>query len=233
MADFLQAAAGVIETAQQRVQIAAQNISNMTTPGYRRRVGFEQWMAGAGGLQSAPMVSMASDFTPGKQTGTNNPYDLAIEGSGFFAVKDQEQTLYTRDGQFKRDDTGRVVTLKGLAVQADGGGDIILKSNQFKVQADGSIVVDGEPVAKLAVMDFTNKALATPNDQGLFSTPASNVVTAENSHLRQGALESSNVSTGDEMVSIMASLRSAEAGQRLVNVYDDLMGRVISTVGQN
>ncbi len=45
-------------------------------------------------------------------------------------------------------------------------------------------------------------------------------------------IEGSNVSLGEEMVSIMQSLRGAEAGQKLVNVYDDLMGRAISTFGQ-
>jgi flagellar basal body rod protein FlgG len=50
--------------------------------------------------------------------------------------------------------------------------------------------------------------------------------------VRQGAIEASNVSTGVEMVDMMAAIRRAESGQRLVNVYDDLMGRALTLFGQ-
>ncbi len=51
--------------------------------------------------------------------------------------------------------------------------------------------------------------------------------------IHQGALESSNVSNADEMIAVMAAIRRAEAGQRMANVYDDLMGRVLQTFGQS
>jgi flagellar basal-body rod protein FlgF len=232
MADFLQAASDVLTSAQQRVEIAAQNISNTTTPGYRRRVAFEALVSPAVGPEMNLTVQTATDFTQGKQAGTSNPLDLAITGAGFFAVQDGSNTLYTRNGQFKRGDDGRLTTAQGLLVEAEGGGDLTVKDTQFQVQPDGTVLEDKDVIGKLALVDFANKALVVDNDKGLFSTAASNVVEAGNPQVRQGALESANVSTGDEMVSIMAALRGAEAGQRLVNVYDDLLGRVISTMGQ-
>ena len=51
--------------------------------------------------------------------------------------------------------------------------------------------------------------------------------------VQQGVYEASNVNTGDEMVMMMEALRRAEAGQRVINVYDDLMGRAVTTFGES
>jgi len=93
-------------------------------------------------------------------------------------------------------------------------------------------VLDGDtPVGRLAVVSFADTSVLRPIGAGLFSAPedAAQPVSAE---LHQGMLETSNVSTADEMVSIMAALRSAQSGQRVVQVYDDLMGRAVSAFGQ-
>jgi flagellar basal-body rod protein FlgG len=68
---------------------------------------------------------------------------------------------------------------------------------------------------------------------GGFEANPDGVVSMKTPSVRQGALETSNVTTAAEMVSVMAALRRAEAGQRLAIVYDDLMGRAITSFGQN
>jgi flagellar basal body rod protein FlgG len=70
-------------------------------------------------------------------------------------------------------------------------------------------------------------------EAGLFSAPDDQVTPMADVTVKQGMLESSNVSTADEMIAIMSAVRQAQAGQHLINVYDDLMGRAISTFGQS
>jgi len=174
----------------------------------------------------------AIDFSFGKLVETGNPYDLALSGEGFFVVRTAAGTLhYTRDGQFSRDPDGRLVDARGSVLQADGA-DLVLRSSRAEILADGVVLEDGEPVARLDVVEIADRARMTPAQRGGFVAPLESVQTLATPSVRQGAMEMSNVSTAAEMVSIMAALRRAEAGQRLAMVYDDLMGRVITTFGQ-
>jgi flagellar basal body rod protein FlgG len=116
-------------------------------------------------------------------------------------------------------------------LQADGG-DLALSANKVEIQKDGVVLEDGAPSARLDLMRFADQGAATPADGGAFTAPIDAMEPAEGAVVRQGALEMSNVSTGAEMVSMMGALRRAETGQRLASVYDDLMGRVISSFGQ-
>lgn len=234
MAGLSEISSSIIAQATRRVEISAQNMSNITTPGYKRRVSFVQILEGESSTQGqTTKSSAATDFSIGKIVETGNPSDLAVTGRGFFVVATQAgQLVYTRQGQFHRDADGRLVTAAGQAVQADGGGDLVLRGDDYTVTADGVVLEKGEPRAKLAIMDLTDPMAVTPAETGGFTAPEGSVVAVSRPSIRQGALESSNVSNGDEMVAVMEALRRAEAGQRLINVYDDLMGRALTAFGQ-
>ncbi len=210
------------------VEISAQNISNISTPGYKRNINFESLVANT---QSDSKTSTA-DFSVGKLIDTSNPYDLALGGDGFFAVRSAERVFYTRQGQFHRTADGRLTTPQGFALQAEGGTDLVLKGGKVEVLPDGMVLEDGAPVARLALMDAADRATMGLIGGSLFTAPDEAMRRAEAPSVRQGALEASNVSTADEMVAVMGALRRAESAQRLVGVYDDLMGRALSTFGQ-
>jgi flagellar basal-body rod protein FlgG len=232
MGTLIDIAASVLSQAGRRVEMAGQNISNVSTPGYKRRVGFATYLGAEGAGPGRGAAGMVPDLSPGRLNETGNPHDLAIAGQGFFTINVSGQPLYTRQGQFHRDADGRLVTTHGFPVQAEGGGDVLLKRADFKVLADGTVVEGGEPVAKLAVVEILNPQNATYADGGMLSAAADDVRPAGAAMLQQGALEASNVSMGDEMVAMMEALRRAEAGQRLAGVYDDLMNRVFTSFGQ-
>jgi flagellar basal-body rod protein FlgF len=234
MADLMAIAATILSDASRTVEVSAQNVANMTTPGYKRRTEFAQLLAAPADSAAAMTTARqtAIDFSSGKLVETDNPYDLALTGEGMFAVRTpQDSLLYTRAGQFTRDAEGRLVDAQGAALQADGR-DLVLTGAKVEVQKDGVVLEDGAPTARLDLMRFTDRAAATPAAGGAFSAPAGAMEAASEAGVRQGATEMSNVSTAAEMVSIMGALRRAETGQRLVTVYDDLMGRAISTFGQ-
>ncbi len=172
------------------------------------------------------------DLAPGKLINTSNPFDLMIQGDGLFTVASGNGVFYTRGGQFQKDADGRLVNAQGFALQLQGGSDLTLKGSVPKVLQDGTVLDDGQPVGKLAIAALNDRQAADYAPGGVLSAPAGTVTSVDNPVIRQGGYESSNVSNGDEMIVIMQALRQAEAGQKLVNVYDDMMGRVVDSLGQ-
>ena len=228
MGDVIDIVAGVLGQSERRVEIAAQNIANISTPGYKRRVSFSSLAAAKGNVIEAPSTV---DFSPGKAIATQNPSDLAIMGKGFFQVRSDQGVFYTRQGQFQVDKQGHLVTPQGYVLQTQEGGDLVLQGGAFQVQADGTVLEDGDPVGTVGVVDIDTSA-AVPVQDGLFSAPASATKASSAPVVRQGMLESSNVSTADEMLGIMEALRRAESAQKVSGVYDDLLGQALSTFGQ-
>lgn len=228
MGQYIDFVSSILGQSQRRAEIVAQNLANLTTPGYKRRVDFASLMGADGTLQT----TSGTDFSAGKPVVTDNPYDLSLGAEGFFAVRTADTVLYTRQGQFKRAEDGRLLTVQGHALQLQGGDDVVVRSAAFKVTADGVVLDDGQPVGRLAIIDAADRSRFVRAEGGLFSAPADALAEVEDPVVRQGALESSNVSSGDEMIAVMEALRRAESGQRLANVYDDLMGRAITTFGQ-
>lgn len=232
MGQFVDTAGAILSLSERRVEVSAQNVANMTTYGYKRKVSFTQLLpAASDSTVFSPQISTRPDFSAGKLVGTNNPTDLAISGDGFFTARSTVGLLYTRQGQFERSGDGRLLT-QGMALQVQEGGDLVLHDGPFEVSEDGMVTQQGEAIGRLALVTFDAPANVTDVGGGLFSAPDAAVSPLASPAVKQGMLEASNVSTGDEMVTIMEALRRAEAGQRLVNVYDDLMGRALTAFGQ-
>lgn len=232
MGELIEIASVILKQATDRVEVNAQNIANTATPGYRRRISFAEVLAARpNDLDPRALLSVVSDLAEGKPIDTGNPTDLAISGPGFFVVRGEQGDRYTRSGQFHRSAEGRLMTAEGLAVQVQGGGDIRLDEGPFAVAADGMVTQGGSPLGRIAVVDFDGPPPPDAPTSG-FDMPgnAARAVTAPT--VRQGFLEASNVSVGEEMVAMMQSLRQAEAGQRVAMLYDELMGRALSTFGQ-
>lgn len=204
----------------------------MATPGYRAKHSFAETLsvASVGSQSQTDSVALLS-FAAGQLSTTGGATDLAIDGEGFFEVRGEGGVFYTRNGQFTRDADGRLMGINGLALQGVGGGDIVLPEGEFSVAADGAVTSADRVMARIAVMTFAATD-ARPAADGLIAVPPASVSAVDAPTIRQGFLESSNVSLGDEMVALMEAVRRAETGQRLMNVYDDLLGRVITTLGQ-
>lgn len=243
MGDFAEIAGCILSRVERRVEAASQNIANVSTPGYKRAVSFETLLNpnAVDGGENDPVdmwtasfaPRLAIDTTPGKPQNTGNPGDLALVGAGFFGVRSQDGALlYTRQGQFHRDAFGHQVNAQGGVLQQSGGGDLVLSPGDFKVLEDGTVLQAGDPVARVAVFNLSRPDAIAYSQDGLYTAPDETVSALEMPSLTQGALEASNVSLGTEMITMMAALREAQSGQRVMSVYDDLMGRAITTFGQ-
>lgn len=233
MADLIESAQGILSVSQRRMEATANNVANLTTPGFKSEQLYTDVSAASD--SRAPKTSLIErpDWGQGRLAKSDNPLDVAISGPGMFRFRGADGAVtYSRSGQFKLAGDGRVVTAQGLALQTADGGDLVVPNAKVRVLADGT-VLDGErPIAKIGLFSPMAGVEAEPLGGSLFSIPESMVDEVAAPELRQGMLEGSNVTLADEMVSMMDALRQAEGGAHLVQTYDDLMGRAISTLGQ-
>ncbi len=233
MPDLVEAASAILAQAERRTEIVGENIANASAPAYKRRIAFSSLVSPTDASRPVEtQVLTAIDFGPGKLVETNNPYDFAIAGTGFFALRQGEDIRFSRAGRFTRRNDGRLVdTLSGVLQQANGG-DVIVSDAIFEVRSDGQIFQDGSEIGKVAIYDAPVLGSLVPISGG-FSDSSGSLGLSAQASVKQGTYEASNVSTGEEMVTMMQALRMAESGQRVMIIYDDLMGRVISTFGEN
>jgi flagellar basal-body rod protein FlgG len=233
MGGVIEIAGAMLSRAFERTETSAQNLSNLTTPGYKASRWMPSFPVEKQGVKAVKGEHSLSpiDFSAGKLKNTGRPLDLAIEGSGFFAVQTGDGTFYTRNGQFNRDEDGRLETTDGAQLLSDDGQTLSVKTSSPQILSDGTILDGGEPIGRIGIVDFSDKSQLQPVGGNLFK--ASGAADSENIQLRQGMLEMSNVSSADEMVTIMAALRSAESGQKLVQAYDDVLGRALDVFGQS
>lgn len=233
MSGLIESATAILSASERRLEVVSSNISNVSTPGYKRQISFADVLAnGARDTMGATVMRVRADLAQGKVSNTGNPLDLAIGSDGFFQLRNGDDLIYSRQGQFRLAADGTVVTPQGYALQQAGGGDLVLDGPSVEILADGT-VLDGErPVGRIGVFSPSGGAAVQPLDGSLFRFGGTIGEEVAEPHLRQGMIEASNVSVGDEMVTMMASLRQAETGARLVQTYDDLLGRAITAFGQ-
>jgi flagellar basal body rod protein FlgG len=226
MVELVASARVLLGSAERQMEFASHNIANATTIGYKRVTPFPD-ISGAGEA-GAPAI----DYAEGATIESGAPLDLKLAGNAFFVVRGPDGWLFTRNGAFKRDSDGLLVTQDGLPVQMTEG-DIQLSSDKVAIDADGVIVDGDRALGRLWLVRFDNNTDLKPLGAGLFSAADGAARDIDAVGVRQGALESSNVSSATEMIALMSALRRAETGQRLIQVYDDLMGRTFNLLGQN
>lgn len=217
----------MVAGAQRRLETVSQNVSNLTTPGYRKGVMFDRVLAGAAGA-----LALSTDFAAGPLRLTGQPFDLAITGEGFFRVRGENGFYYTRGGQFSRDGEGHVVDGQGLALQTVDGRDLVINDSGVEIAEDGTVIEDGAPVARIGAFAPTLDGRLERIGGAYFAVAGDLVEEASSPILRQGMLEGSNVELSTEMLTMMNALRQAEAGARVVQLYDGLIGQTISTLGR-
>lgn len=231
MSGLVESALAILSGAGHRTRVASDNIGNMTTPGYKARVAFQAALNDAGTDLAVP--DMRTNFAQGPLRATGNKFDFAIQGGGFFAIASADgQIHYTRQGHFQRAEDGRLVTAAGYALQQSGGGDLVIQHDRVDVTAEGIVLDGGQPVGRIALAAPVEGARLAPISGSVFAASEGRMDEALEASVRQGMLEGANVSMGEEMLSLMTATRQAETGARLVQVYDELMGRAFTTLGQ-
>lgn len=240
----LKTSAGALGAASRAQEILANNLANSRATGFRRdQIAFHRLAESTGGsapapapgspaaafrkaAADAPSLVQAVDALPGAVETTENPLNLALGGTGFFAVQGPEGELYTRDGALQRSDDGTLLHSSGFPILGDGGPIVLPPGAAFTVAADGSISVDGEARGRLRIVDLPDPRQLKHAGRNLLASEVPGVDAAE-PRVLQGALEGSNVEPIDSMVQMMAILRGFEANQRAILTQDGSLARLI------
>jgi len=215
------------------------NLANSGTAGFKKdmtiiRPFLDQLnQASAGDYMSASPAQSSTfvDHSPGMLKFTGNPLDVALKDDGFFEVTSAQGAVYTRQGNFQVDASGRLVTANGPPVAANGG-EIRLNSDQPVIDQNGKVWEGDKMVGQLRVVKFTNVDDLSKLGGGFYSsTPSAGMQEMPQAGVRQGYLEASNVVPMDEMVRMIETMRHFESSQRIIQSYDEMMDKAINVIG--
>lgn len=172
------------------------------------------------------------DSRPGVVRVTDNPFDVAIDGAGFFALQDGAgNTFYSRQGNFLVSGDGTLVTPDGMVLQGAGGPIAIEEASAAAITNTGQVIADGEIVGNIPLYTFENpttlrqvgKNKLTPNaDSGA-------AVEVEQVRLVPGAIEMANVSVVEEMVRMIEAQRAYEGASKALMTHDEQTGKLIAS----
>ena len=251
----LHSAATGMEAQQYNLNVIANNLANVGTTAFKRsQVSFQDLLyqkprtAGAedGGGNQVPtgievgngtrVASTNKVFAQGEMVSTNEKFDLAVQGDGFFEIQRPDGTsAYTRDGSFKVSSTGQVVTNDGLPVLS-GFQNVPTGTTGVTISEDGQVTYTtstGTQTFRLTLTRFANPAglqslggnlylesvasgtpeTGSPGEQGFGTT-------------KQGYLEGSNVNIVQEMVNLITAQRAYEINSKSIQTSDEMLQNV-------
>ncbi|MBP6818786.1 flagellar basal-body rod protein FlgG [Ferrovibrio sp. MS7] len=240
---------------QLNVEVISNNIANMNTTGFKRqRAEFQdllyqnQRRPGAtssdantivpSGIQIGVGVRAAGVYRiheQGNLTSTGNPYDIAINGKGFFQITlPSGETAYTRAGSFQVNAQGQVVTADGYLINPN----ITVPQGTLAVSVDNTGIVEAritgqtapQQLGQIQLANFVNEAgLEAVGDNLFLETPASGQPQVGNPNtqglgtLRQGYLETSNVNPVQEITNLITAQRAYDMNSKVITTSDEML----------
>lgn len=241
---FFTAASGMLMQ-QRTLNVIANNMANSSTPGFKtERVvsstfqqdllmcqeGYNKSSIGKGDaikvVEDVPTQFDESFIKP-----TDRPFDLAIQGEGYFTVKDSEGKQYlTRNGQFDIDDNGYLVLPNVGRVQGSKG-DIKIGGSDFTVNSEGNVYNSKDRmVGTLQIVGVTADANLEKFPNGMFQVPGGEGIPGDTAGLYevkspvigQGILESSNTNFNREVALLMETQRTFQSCSKALMMIDEI-----------
>jgi flagellar basal-body rod protein FlgG len=251
----LYSAATGMEAQQLNLNTIANNLANVNTPGFKRsKIEFQDLLyqnprnvgveSGGGNMvptgievgNGSRVGATAKVFTQGQLSNTGEKLDLAINGDGFFEVQRPDGTIaYTRDGSFKMNANGQVVTADGMPILS-GFQPIPTGTIGVSVSETGEVTVQGatgNQTFRLQLARFANPAGLRSLGGNLYEeTPASGTPETGNPSelgygtVMQGYIENSNVNIVEEMVNLIVAQRAYEINSKSIQTSDEMLQNV-------
>jgi flagellar basal-body rod protein FlgG len=247
MRSLYTAASGMMAQ-QMNMDNISNNLANVQSTGFKKsRIDFQDLLyatmkdpgtEATAGTQIGMGVRASSterQFSQGSLQKTNNPYDVAIQGDGFFKVTMPDgSSAYTRDGSFKYDGAKQQITTSGgypigVTIPKDVTNIEVRPNGEiFGVRIDG----DGsaEKIGQIKLTRFLNPAGLQAIGGNLYTeTPVAGAKTEAEPGtngmgcLAQGHLEKSNINVVEEMIAIVQAQRAFEMNQKGVQAADEMM----------
>lgn len=242
---------------QNRMDIMTNNLANASTVGYKKEGATSQSFDSiltvkikdqSVGLQNVqrlgtnnPGVKIGenyTDFTQGSFRITDNTYDLALAGEGFFAIEftnkaEETFTMYTRAGQFTLNKDGYLVTEDGDYVLDTQNTRIRLDPlTDAQIGNDGTITQNGTTVATIQVADFEDYNYLEKYGETYYRPVEGARIIPADAEVKSGYLEMANVQIVSEMVNLISITRAYESNQKIIQTYDDTLEVAVTQLGR-
>lgn len=187
-----------------------------------------------GTLSSGVRIDRAYvDYTQGSLQRTDDPLDVALQGDGFMVIDTPIGIGYTRAGMLMLNENRVLQTSPGYNLVGQNG-DIVLESDNVSINDFGEIMMDGQLVDKIKLVNFTEISDLIQVGGTLFK--AKDQMQGEmvdfKGLVRQGFLEESNSDPINESIKIINFYREYESGQKIIKAYDDTIGKAVTEVGK-
>ena len=227
-------------TLRRQLGVIANNLANMNTTGFKggKMMFVEHLVRSRGGervfgdkIAYVRDIATVRDLSEGGIKGTGNPLDLAIHGDGYFAIETLTGEQYTRNGSFRLDDAGQLVTKNGDPVLSDGGEPFFFSPDEtnIDISRDGTVSTSNGQLGRLRVVQFENQHALRETAGGMFTSEAA-PLDVENPQIVQNALESSNVEPIIEMTRLIETHRTYKSIQKLADAENERLKRMIREV---
>lgn len=229
-----------------RMEVLANNLANINTVGFKRDLAlFQARYAEAideglvppdtGGIEDVgggiEVDQTKTDFTQGPIKVTGIPTDVAITGEAFFQVKDGNEKMLTRAGDFQIDQNGILRTQNGFPVLNESGGQVQIDPTlPWNITEDAAVEQEGARIP-LALVKPQSAGDLVKHGENLFKPLAKvKAVPADERHIKVGALEMSGVNPTTAMLELIETSRAIEANMKLIQNQDNITGSLISRV---
>ena len=242
---------------QNRMDIMTNNLANASTVGYKKEgstsqsfndvltVKIKDQSVGMRNVQKIgiknPGVKIGenyTDYTQGSFRITDNTYDLALAGDGFFAIEftnkaGETDTKYTRAGQFTLNKDGYLVTEEGDYVLDTQNRRIRLNTLlDSKITDDGTIYQNDQAVARIQVTDFEDYDYLEKYGETYYQPIEGAKTTTADAQGKSGYLEMANVQIVSEMVNLISITRAYESNQKVVQTIDGTLDVAANQIGK-
>ncbi len=242
---------------QNRMDIMTNSLANVTTVGFKKEGSTSQSFGdvlavkikdASVGLPNVQRIGINNpgvkigenytDYTQGSFRITENTYDLALDGDGFFAIEftnkaGETSTKYTRAGQFTLNRDGYLVTPEGDYVLDTQNRRIRLNPLQdTSISENGTISQNGQTVARVQVTNFENYDYLKRYGETYFEPLEGARTTASTATVYSGYLEMSNVQSVREMVNLITITRAYESNQKVIQTIDSTMEIASTQLGR-
>ncbi len=223
---------------EKRLDTVATNLANVNTGGYRAQgVSFASVLSKAG-ERPAAFVETGAEYisrAQGAAQQTGSPFDVAIQGDSWFAIKTPAGTAYTRDGRFQMSQSGELQTLNGYPVLDAGGASMLLSADGGapKIAPDAMITQNGNQVGAIGLFSLPESATLTRYDNSavLSSQAGTPVLDFSTNTVAQGFAEGSNVNPVLEITRMIQIQRAFDGLLNLQQTAESSQQDAIKTLG--
>ena len=217
----------------QALELAANNLANISTTGYKAQREFYNSLAARLGNSNGRQLSTLNqainnygvlggatvDVQSGTLERTGNDLDVAMEGPGFFVVRTKAGLRYTRNGNFRVDADGQVVTAWGDPVMDDQGRPLEIPSGPVSISSDGTISSQGGVVGRFQTVDFALGTALVPEGNSMYKAATASATAASDPRVRQGMLEASNMSPITGTIALIMIQRQTQLLQQALTIF--------------